>query len=108
MFKLGFQCGYSPDEILDWNLDTFHAMVEGYTERQFALGVIAVQIGYWSGYYNSSGNKKSVEEIVQKMERARSGKSTVPGVDVEEFLRREREFGRRMMRGEVSVDKSAD
>ena len=74
-------------------LTQFTAMVEGYQERLADQQEIAVHNGYWAGYYSSSGRKKPVKTILDKLENARHKQSgsRAPDVDVES-LELERKF----------------
>lgn len=99
MFRIGAQCGYTPNEVLDMSLDMFRAVVDGYSDHIFDLQVVAVQQGYWSGYYNRAKKPKGIDAIVKKLFNSKekgSSKSKRPkqkkadDVDVEAFLAMER------------------
>lgn len=98
MFTTGFQCGVLPDDILDMSLETFKAIIAGYSQRLADQQELAVQSGFWAGYYSGMGRKKPVSKILEKIERARykiAGKRA-PDVDVDSFLKTEREFKARL------------
>lgn len=68
-------------------MDEFNALVQGYNDKLIDLQVIAAQIGYWSGYYQSK-RPKSISTISEnimsnKLKSYKSTKKSVP--DVESF-----------------------
>lgn len=87
------------------NLDTFQAIKEGYEDRMFDQQLIAVQSGYWSGYYMSK-KPKPLGRILDILTRNRLKANTKSGhvdfVDVEAFLATEAQFQQRLreQRGE--------
>lgn len=78
------------------SLDVFGAVVRGYADRLHDQQILAVQSGYWSGYWSNSKHPKSLNQIVDMLTR-RSDKETshANDVDVEAFLERERKFNER-------------
>ena len=79
----------------------FQAYVAGYADHLFDMQALAVQSGYWAGYYGKTKHPKHPKDILAKMshQRARqSGESrgSAPDVDVEAFLAMERRFKERM------------
>lgn len=95
---LGAQCGLTPDQVLDMNITMLEACIAGYQERLFDQQCIAVQQGYWAGYYQSK-KPKPVNSILDRMIRehekdikkkhSENKNIPKPQVDVETFLRRE-------------------
>lgn len=77
------------------SLDLFQAVVQGYTDRLFDQQVIAVQAGFWAGYYSKVKHPKSVDSVISSMHKKkvrqdkRHLKAPAPVVDVEGFLARE-------------------
>lgn len=80
------------------NLDMIKAYIEGYQDRLYDQQCIAVQQGYWAGYYQSK-KPKPVNVILKSMDRDRArqkrqrnnaGKNvSKPAVDMERFMERE-------------------
>lgn len=76
----------------------FRAYIEGYQEHLFDMECMAVQQGYWAGYFQSK-KPKPANAILKKMEQdhrkakrqaKNAGKNIPkPAVDVESFLQRE-------------------
>ena len=95
MFQIGAQCGLKPNEVLDMSLDVFRAVVRGYNDHIFDLQLLAVQQGYWSGYYNRAKKPKSLEAVLKKMFKTKSkdtqkkSQSEITEEDIETFLQRE-------------------
>lgn len=100
---MGSRCGLTPDQVLDLNLDTLKAVIEGYQERLFDQRCIAVHQGYWAGYYMGSKHAKPLSTIIETMIREnnkakakRDNKNKVykpiVEVDVEAFLEKERKL----------------
>lgn len=79
------------------NLSQFNACVDGYSMRLLDQQKIAVQQGYWAGYYVHSAHPKPVSSILAKMETPKS--EHVNDVDVDAFLAMEEHFNRK--RGEI-------
>lgn len=93
MFSLGFRIGLLPEQTLDMSLDQFNACVDGYSTRLLDRQKIAVQQGYWAGYYFRAAHPKSLQSIINKMDQPQGRvQQHVAEVDVEEFLRREARF----------------
>lgn len=93
MFSLGFRVGLLPEQTLDMSLDQFNACVDGYSARLLDQQKIAVQQGYWAGYYSCATRPKSLQSIINKMDQPQGRvQQHVAEVDVEEFLRREARF----------------
>lgn len=85
------------------NADTFDACVQGYSARLTDLQILAVQSGYWSGYYGfGSKHPQSPDRIAMKILSSATPQQHADDVDVEEFLRKEASFQRRMMEGEFN------
>lgn len=79
----------------------FNAYIQGYGDHLFDQQILAVQAGYWAGYYNKAKHPKSIKSILTKMLQKRQQsehklKTPVLEVDVEAFLERERLFKKRM------------
>lgn len=101
LFRIGGQCGLKPNEVLDMSLDMFQAYVAGYSDRLFDQQVLAVQAGYWAGYYSKAKHPKSIKTILTSMlqQRQRSEKrvnTPAPDVDVGAFLAMEQRFKERL------------
>ena len=80
------------------DLMQFQEMVNGYTARLFDQQLLAVDIGFWAGYYVNAKRPKKVKDIMQSMIDAKykdKRAGTVPDVDVEAFLEQERLFKKR-------------
>lgn len=88
------QMGLKPDEVLDMSLEVFQACTRGYSDRLFDQQLIAVQQGYWAGYYNRSKKPKSLKQIFEKLVKGRNAKTSnvKPDIDVEAFLKTEAKF----------------
>ena len=79
----------------------FNAYVQGYGDHLFDQQVLAVQAGYWAGYYSKAKHPKNIKSILTKMLQKRQQsehklKTPAPEVDVEAFLERERLFKEKM------------
>lgn len=75
------------------SLDQFNACVDGYSTRLLDQQKLAVQQGYWAGYYSRATHPKSLQSIINKMDQPQGRvQQHVVEVDVEEFLRREARF----------------
>lgn len=80
------------------NIPMVQAFIEGYQEHLFDNQCLAVQQGYWAGYYQSK-KPKSANSIIEKMirdhDKAKKAKHNAgknipkPEVDMERFLRLE-------------------
>ena len=102
---VGAQCGLTPTQVLDMNLVTYSAAVEGYQEHLFDLRCIAVFQGYWAGYYGNSKHPKSLSTVLSSMMRehkkakkAKNGNVSKPkvDVDVDAFLQKEQKLKARL------------
>ena len=80
------------------SLDTLNACIEGYQDRLFDNQLLAVHSGFWSGYYTNSKRPKQLSTILDSLLRAKNKKFKKHSdeVDVDEFLRREAEFQRKL------------
>lgn len=79
----------------------FNAYVRGYGDRLFDQQVLAVQAGYWAGYYIKARHPKSIQSILKAMlnkhrQSDKKMQAPTPDVDVEAFLAQERQFKERM------------
>lgn len=92
--------------MLDMSMDTFQAYVLGVSDALFDRQLIAVQTGYWAGYY-SSGSKhlKSVKKVTEELVKEHQSKdkkkdaTPKPDVDVEAFKAKEAQFWAKMNPG---------
>lgn len=98
---VGSRCGLTPDQVLDMNMDTLQAVIEGYQDRLFDQRCMTVHQGYWAGYYMGTRHAKPVSHIIETMiranvkaKRSKHGSISKPSVDmdveVEAFLEMER------------------
>lgn len=83
------------------SLDVFQAYIAGYEARLFDNQILAVQVGYWAGYYGRQKRPKSVKTILSNMMNKRNRgrnkhKVATPEVDVAAFLETERKFKQRL------------
>ena len=83
------------------SLEVFNAYVEGYGDHLFDQQVLAVQAGYWAGYYSKAKHPKNIKSILTAMLNKRKRaeqklKAPAPEVDVEAYLEMERQFKERM------------
>lgn len=83
------------------SLEHFQAYVLGYSDRLFDQQILAVQAGYWAGYYSKAKRPKNIKNILTSMLRKRAQseqkiKTPAPDVDVEAFLAMEQKFKERM------------
>ena len=83
------------------SLEVFQAYVLGYSDRLFDQQILAVQAGYWAGYYSRAKHPKSIKTILTTMLRKRTQaekkiRTPAPDVDVEAFLAMEQKFKERM------------
>ena len=81
------------------NLEVLGAVVQGYSDRIQDQELLAIQSGYWSGYWSNSKHPKTLGQIIDMVTRKRdtvnSKKEHAEDVDVEAFLERERKFNER-------------
>lgn len=80
----------------------FNAYVDGYSDHLFDQQIIAVQAGYWAGYYSKAKHPKNIKTILTTMLRKRQGaekkvRTPAPEVDVEAFLAMEQKFKEKML-----------
>lgn len=103
------QCGLTPQQVLDINLLTFRACVDGYQEHMFDLKCIAVTQGFWAGYYSKAKRPKPLSTILQDLlkshSRSKQSKevrkpNVAVDVDVEAFLEQERRFKEKLKASE--------
>ena len=96
MFRIGYQIGLKPNDVLDMSMPMFKACVAGYEDRLFDLQLLSVHSGYWSGYYTNSKKpkplKRVLESMVDKRDQSRSPNRHADTVDVDAFLAMERKF----------------
>lgn len=85
------------------SMDVFQAYVQGYADRLFDQQTIAVQTGYWAAYYTNSKHPKSVNRIIEGLQKEHNKQKKRPkthverpDVDVEAFLAQEEQFKRRL------------
>ena len=80
------------------SLDTLNACIEGYQDRLFDNQLLAVHNGFWSGYYTNSKRPKQLSTILDSLLKAKNKKFKKHSdeVDVDEFLRREAEFQKKL------------
>ena len=79
----------------------FNAYVQGYSDRLFDQQVLAVQAGFWAGYYVKAKHPKSLKSVLTSMLKKRKQaehriNTPAPEVDVEAFLATERQFKEKM------------
>lgn len=92
--------GLKPSDVLDMDLGSFQAMLEGYNNHITELHAIAIHVGYWSGYYNNSKRPKSPKALSDKLRKKRvKEEKERPDVDVDAFLEQERQFNELMREG---------
>lgn len=94
LFRLGYNIGLLPEQVLDMSLDVFNTLVEGYSDRLVDLQSIAAQTGYWSGYYQTKRPRKIkdvVNSILKNKERKqiRKQKTATTEDDILKFQERE-------------------
>lgn len=80
------------------NIDMLQAYVEGYQERLFDEKCLAVQQGYWAGYFRSK-RPRPLGDVLSKLDQEhqkmvknkhKKGKNVPkPEVDMDRFLRLE-------------------
>lgn len=82
-------------------MEVFRACIEGYSDRLFDEQVLAIQTGYWAGYYNRARKPKPVKAVLESLMRKKTkqvaSKSVkAPEVDVDAFLAQEQMFLQRL------------
>lgn len=71
-------------------MNTFRAVIRGYSDRLFDYQVLAVHAGFWSGYYSGSKHPKPLHQLVRQMyDRKHNPHQHADDVDVEAFLQME-------------------
>lgn len=89
------------------DIPMFKAYVEGYQEHLFDQKLLAVQHGFWAGYYQSKRPKPMktiLTQMIQDNEKAKKKKKYAKGeiqrpeVDVATFLEREKRFKAKLKR----------
>lgn len=89
------------------SLPQFRAVLQGYEDHLFDLKCLTAYAGYWAGYYSNTKRPKPLstilKELVENHQKAKKKKekaiNTVkPEVDVDEFLRKEEQFQKRLQR----------
>lgn len=85
------------------SLDTFNAVVEGYSDKMFDRELLQVHSGFWSGYYANSKHPRSLNTILKQLVKSKMKKDRKKGhadtVDVDAFLAREKAFQERLALG---------
>ena len=81
----------SPSEIWELSFAEIEAVKRGYELRMRDQEKIAIEIGYWSGYYNRAKRPKSPQSFIEKIERASSTTKTTVDMDAEVRTFKERE-----------------
>lgn len=85
----------TPDALLDMNLDTLECYLLGREQAQVDQLLLAVQTGYWAGYYSNAKKPKPLEYFLRKIEKGRYGHQTCTDVpDIEKFKQREANVGK--------------
>lgn len=79
------------------SLETLNAYAEGYSDQLFDQQLIAIQTGFWAGYYSNAKHPKSLKNVLKDMAKKhlkskKSNKSHQPEVDVDSFLAMESRF----------------
>ena len=89
------------------SLPQFKAVIQGYEDHLFDLKCLTAYAGYWAGYYSSSKKPKPLSAVLKdlvenhrksKKKKINATNASKPEVDVDEFLRREELFQKRMQR----------
>ena len=77
------------------SLDTFRAVIHGYSDHLFDLQMLAVHQGYWAGYYGRAKKPKNVGYVLKKLLKSKEkndnkskqgAQQKAEDVDVEAFL----------------------
>lgn len=85
------------------SLDMVRACIAGYSDRLLDEQLVALQTGYWAGYYNNAKHPKSVKSFTEAMLRTHNQQDATktsapkPDVDVEAFLAKEAKFKARLV-----------
>lgn len=85
------------------SLEVLNAYLEGYSDHLFNLQLLSIQQGYWAGYFTRAKRAKPLKKIIDELVRGRTKKAPKrledkPNVDVEAFLKAEREFNKKLKR----------
>ena len=89
--------------MLDLSLEVLNAYLEGYSDHLFNLQLLSIQQGYWAGYFMRAKRAKPLKKIIDGLVKERTKKAPKkledkPDVDVEAFLKAEREFNKKLKR----------
>lgn len=88
-----------PNQVLDLDIPTLQACIEGYQDHLFDLKCLAIMQGYWAGYYGNSKKPKPLSQVLsainrehQNAKKSKHQHTQKPGldVDVDAFLAKER------------------
>lgn len=92
LFRLGYNIGLKPDEVLDCTIDVFNAIVLGYNDYIVDQQALGAQIGYWSAYFQSRKPKR-LSKIVESILHSKYSKSQETAIttdsDIQKFKERE-------------------
>lgn len=85
------------------SLEVLNAYLKGYSDHLFNLQLLSIQQGYWAGYFTRAKRAKPLKKIIDELVRGRTKKAPKrledkPDVDVEAFLKAEREFNKKLKR----------
>lgn len=85
------------------SLEVLNAYLAGYSDHLFNLQLLSIQQGYWAGYFTRVKRAKPLKKIIDELVRAHTKKAPKnledkPDVDVEAFLKAEREFNKKLKR----------
>lgn len=74
------------------DLEQLNQYIAGFSDHIFDLQQIAIEVGYWCGYYNNSKHPKPVNNIIKSLKNKLSRKEKGPASDpdVETFMELER------------------
>lgn len=70
LFRLGFNIGIMPDELLDMPLDVLGALIQGYRDRIIDDQSTAAQIGYWCAYYQSK-HPRNINDVASEISESK-------------------------------------
>lgn len=84
-------------------LEVLNAYLDGYSDHLFNLQLLSIQQGYWAGYFTRAKRAKPLKKIIDELVKGRTKKApkkleNKPDVDVEAFLKAEREFNMKLKR----------
>ena len=91
------------------SLPQLRAVIQGYEDHLFDLKCLTAYAGYWAGYYSNTKRPKPLSTILKelvdnhlkskkKKSNHNSTKAAKPEVDVDEFLKKEEQFRKRLQR----------